>query len=87
MGLDHSGRGQAFLSIVPPGRWLVHLNASGWAGMSRMPGAEIAFTDHRGNHWVRRALGSLEELDSDSVSYFKIDRPVGWSTPGVYPTD
>ena len=38
------------ISILPPGRWRVNVDG-GWAGMSRRPGVEVAFTD-RARHYM-----------------------------------
>ncbi|HUY54527.1 MAG TPA: hypothetical protein VMV23_05155 [Candidatus Nanopelagicaceae bacterium] len=59
------------LSILPPGRWRVLIRGSHWAGvLAGRPGAEVAFTDRGGVHWVRRALGELDELPEAPFTYF-----------------
>lgn len=73
--LNDSLRGhQVCLSVVPPGRWQVMV-AGGWGGMHRRPGAEVAFTDCRGRHWIRRALGNLEEIQEDAATHLGIVPP------------
>jgi hypothetical protein len=60
------------LSILPPGKWATTVSGSDWDGhMSGRNGVDIAFTDRSGSHWVRRALGRLEELDSSPLDYFQ----------------
>lgn len=54
-------------SILPPGTYRVWVREVGWA---RRPGAEIAFTDRAGNHWIRRTDGQLEELAKPPFEYF-----------------
>jgi hypothetical protein len=34
-------------------------------------GAEVAFTDRAGSHWIRRATGKLEELPKEPLEYFE----------------
>ena len=33
-------------------------------------GAEIAFTDRSGSHWIRRPSGELQEIDDGPRAYF-----------------
>lgn len=68
----------AFL-VIPPGAYVTELPTT-WAGMNRRPGAEIAFTDSRGGHWVRRFNGKLEALAEDAISTMKISLPFGEGT-------
>jgi hypothetical protein len=56
------------LSILPPGRWRVEV-PGGWAGMSRRPGVEVAFTDRAGIHWIRRATGALDEIQKAPIDH------------------
>ena len=49
--------------------------------MHRRPGAEIAFTDAVGRHWVRRADGNIAELHDDPVTHFRIPLPAPWLEP------
>jgi hypothetical protein len=60
------------LSILPPGRSRAWIRGTHWtAAMAGRPGAEIAFTDRAGAHWIRRAIGGrLEELPVDPLDYF-----------------
>ena len=53
--------------------------------MMRQPGAELAFTDRRGSHWVRLATGDLCELASNPIDYFEIPRPVSLYPPNPDP--
>lgn len=68
------------LVALPPGRYSV-LIPSGWGAMTARPGAEVAFTDARGTHWVRRATGGLEELKANAIDAFGITRPVDFIPP------
>lgn len=63
-------------SIIPPGRYVTEIPAD-WGGMNRKPGAEIAFTDKSGNHWVRRQNGKLEQLKFDALSTMSYPSPFG----------
>lgn len=77
-----SGRlplGAAFVA-VGPGNWTVTVSDS-WHGMSVRVGAEIAFTDARGSHWVRRANGKLEELAAGAVEHYRLGRPIDFVDP------
>ncbi|MDT7728436.1 MAG: hypothetical protein QOI21_5012 [Actinomycetota bacterium] len=66
------------IPVLPPGEWAIE-GPGGWCGMNRAPGAEIAFTDRAGVHWVRRALGELTELDKPAPTYYKISLPAGFT--------
>jgi hypothetical protein len=84
-GEDYSARGmsdhrRAMLSVIPPGRWTASVEG-GWHGMFARPGAEIAFTDRAGIHWVRRGNGNVEELPMNAIDHFGIGRPVSWTIP------
>jgi hypothetical protein len=68
------------LSVLPPGRYRV-LVESGWAGMSRRPGVEVAFTDRAGVHWIRRATGALEEIKRPAIDHYEMSRPQALSNP------
>jgi len=60
------------LSLLPSGRYRVWILGGGWSGvLSGRSGAEIAFTDRGGAHWIRRASGQLQELPEDAITYFE----------------
>jgi hypothetical protein len=59
------------LSILPPGRWRIWLPASAWGVLGGRIGAEVAFTDRAGAHWVRRGTGELEELPTSPFEHFE----------------
>lgn len=61
----------ATLSILPPGRWRIWVPGHAWGIMSGRLGAEVAFTDRAGAHWIRRAKGGLEELPKQPFKYFQ----------------
>jgi hypothetical protein len=65
------------LGVIPPGRWSVTFDG-GWGAMTARPGAEVAFTDRAGLHWVRRSRGRLEQLSCDAVEHYGIDRPIDY---------
>lgn len=75
----HEGPGdhRRVFAVVPPGRWRA-AGPIGWAGMSAHPGVEVAFTDHRATHWVRRAGGGIETIASAPIDYFVIGRPLSF---------
>jgi hypothetical protein len=59
------------VSILPHGTFRVWISGTGWSGvLSGRAGAEIAFTDRAGSHWIRRANGQLEELPKGPFDYF-----------------
>ncbi len=63
------------LLVVPPGTYRIQAPI-GWRGMGATPGAEVAFTDRTGEaYWVRRAGGSLTEIDQTAIEHYAIDRP------------
>jgi len=60
------------VSILPSGTFRVWIQGTGWSGvLSGRAGAEIAFTDRAGSHWIRRATGRLEELSKAPFEYFR----------------
>src|SRR6266516_4260110 len=61
----------AILSILPPGRWRIWVQDTGEVLGGGRRGAELAFTDRAGAHWVRRAKGDLEELPSAPFDYLE----------------
>lgn len=60
--------------VIPPGLYSTEILTK-WGGMGRRPGAEIAFTDARGGHWVRRLDGQLESLNDDALTTMEITIP------------
>jgi hypothetical protein len=67
-------------AILPSGTHRVFLRGTGWGrGMGGRPGAEVAFTDRAGVHWIRRATGKLEEIPTEPFEYFK-----EWGLYGPY---
>ena len=57
------------VSILPSGTYRVWVPSIGNVMGGRF-GAEAAFTDRAGSHWIRRATGKLEELPSEPLEYF-----------------
>jgi hypothetical protein len=72
------------IAVLPPGRFRVEV-AGGWAGMSRRPGVEVAFTDRSGVHWIRRATGALEEITAPAIDHYGLGRPQGLVIPDEVP--
>ena len=70
---DHPERARPLttLGILPPGRSRVSIQGRWTGGLGGRSGAEIAFTDRAGSHWIRRATGKLEELPLEPLEYFK----------------
>jgi hypothetical protein len=58
-------------SILPSGTYRVWIAGRhlGVAAYLRY-GAEVAFTDRAGSHWIRRATGQLEELPEDPILHY-----------------
>jgi hypothetical protein len=61
----------AILSILPPGRWRTWVQDTGEVLGGGRRGAELAFTDRAGTHWIRRARGDLEKLSSTPFDYLE----------------
>lgn len=60
------------LSILPPGTWRSLIRGGSWSGiMGGRLGVDLAFTDRAGAHWVRRAMGHLEQLDKEPFEHFQ----------------
>lgn len=62
------------ITTLPPGEWQLAA-PKGWRGMSASPGVEIAFTDARGVHWLRNAVGQLHESPIDAINHYEIKLP------------
>lgn len=59
------------VSILPGGLHRVWITGVGWHGvLSGRSGAEVAFTDRAGSHWIRRTTGELKELPKSPLDYF-----------------
>jgi hypothetical protein len=58
-------------SILPSGLHRVWIDGTSWGPIvAGAYGAEVAFTDRMGSHWVRGAGGSLRELYDDPVVHY-----------------
>jgi hypothetical protein len=69
---DAYPRPVATVSILPSGQWRVWIPGSSFSGiLGGRNGAEVAFTDRAGSHWMRRATGKLEELKEEPLKYFE----------------
>ncbi len=72
------------LSILPPGNSRAWIPGTHWTSiLAGRAGAEIAFTDRAGTHWIRRATGDLDQLPVDPLQYF---HQFGFSGPYEYQT-
>jgi hypothetical protein len=71
--MPNFGRGPiTTASILPGGTYRVWIDKVGWGRIiNGRLGAEVAFTDRAGSHWIRRATGQLEELAIAPLEYFK----------------
>ena len=58
------------VSILPGGTCRAWINGVWGGGLGVRHGAEVAFTDRAGSHWVRRATGQLEELAADPITHY-----------------
>lgn len=80
-GEDNSGDYEyrmLFLN-VPNGLWGQKVPTGG-EGMHTKVAVEIAFSDARGNHWVRRGNGALEELPCNPLKHYGIPMPCKWTS-------
>jgi hypothetical protein len=72
-------------SVVPGGLYQIWIAGSGWHQiLSGRNGAEVAFTDRAGAHWIRRATGALDELAKPPLEYFEdwgLHGPHDFQTP------
>lgn len=71
---------RAILPVLPPGTWAVHHPYSGWRGMLRYPGVEVAFLDADGSSWVRRASGQLEQIQGSPLKHYSIGTLVPYAS-------
>lgn len=71
--LDRSGeRPFTTCGVLPPGRWRLWIEGGGHTSiLSGRGGAEVAFTDRAGVHWIRRTTGPLEEIPQAPTTYFE----------------
>jgi len=69
----HAGFGPVTtVSILPAGRYRVWIRGVHWqTPLGGRLGAEIAFTDRAGAHWIRRSSGALDELSQPPLEYLK----------------
>ena len=56
---------------LPSGNHRIWIHGTGWGRfLAGRNGAEVAFTDRAGSHWIRHATGQLEELAEDPISHY-----------------
>lgn len=70
---------RALFLNVPNGLW-GQKAPTGGEGMHTKVAVEIAFSDAKGNHWVRRGNGTLEELPCSPLEHYHIPMPCEWSS-------
>jgi hypothetical protein len=58
------------VSVLSSGTFRIWVTSIGNVMGGRF-GAEVAFTDRAGSHWIRRATGKLEELPKEPLEYFQ----------------
>lgn len=68
------------VTALPPGEWQLAA-PKGWRGMCARPGVEIAFTDAHGVHWLRNAVGQLQESPIDAIKHYEIELPYSSDQP------
>jgi hypothetical protein len=72
-------------SILPGGTYRIWIRGTGWSRIrSGRFGAEVAFTDRAGSHWIRRATGNLIEIPEEPLIYFErygMSAPYDLQTP------
>ena len=69
------------LSVVPPGRYRTWVTGN-WTLMQARVGAELAFTDRAGVHWLRASDGALTEIEQSPAAYYELTPPHDWEIPG-----
>lgn len=79
-------RSHVVIGALPPSRSFVVMPFLYDPSGGRL-GAEIAFTDRSGHHWMRSAEGELHRLDRRPVDHYGLPRPVNYvaAFPGELP--
>jgi hypothetical protein len=75
------GEVRPILQVVPPGKFFLRAGVGNQDIMQGRPGVEVAFTDMTGHHWVRRASGTLEQLDAGPFDHYGIGPHLPVFTP------
>ena len=73
-GSHYPAEYRRILTTLPPGEWQLAA-PKGWRGMCARPGVEIAFTDAHGVHWLRNAVGQLQESPIDAIKHYGVELP------------
>lgn len=68
------------LALLPPGRYRTEVDGVDY-GMSLVPSMEVAFSDVRGRHWIRRATGELVKIKRDPLAHYGLSEPQPWIIP------
>ncbi|MEC0710136.1 hypothetical protein P8881_21635 [Bacillus haynesii] len=76
VGGDYKYR--VLLVTIPPGKFYTVSDSNG-KGMHIEYGVEVAFTDAKGIHWVRKSNGQLKEIKKRPLEFYDIPLPVSWS--------
>lgn len=69
---------ECVINTLPPGRFVVRLEADYGIQGGAYPAAEISFTDARQSNWIRRSSGPLDKIQSNPIDYYGIVRPVNY---------
>jgi hypothetical protein len=68
----------ARVGTVPPGETRTRISTGGAAGMHKRFAVEFAFVDAAGRRWLRRADGSLDQVEKHPIDLYRLSRPVGF---------
>jgi hypothetical protein len=75
---DNNVRLGARVGTVRPGETRARISTDSGRGMYKRFAIEIAFIDAAGRRWLRRADGSLEQVDKHPIDLYDLPRPLGW---------
>lgn len=71
---------RTLFATLPPGLWGQVIGTDG-GGMHVRTSLEIAFTDARGNNWIRRGNGQLDRVLRDTLALYSIPLPAEYAEP------
>ncbi len=63
------------LPLLPPGVTALELPAWAGSGSGGRPAIEMAFTDAKGRHWIRRGSGHLASIDAPAWRHYGFTSP------------
>lgn len=67
------------LPPVPSGQWCTPFSTAGLNGMCAFPWVAIAFTDSRGQSWIRDAMGHLSTIKQSPLDAFGTELPATYA--------